>query len=177
MRAILNGLRRVVHWHNVAARLVGFAAGFGLGLSMLIYAGERQPVIVHSAYELDGVSARGGHLDIFFDLDRQRDCPAETSRWLWTWVDHDGVQIKQYFPLTSSATTLTDVGAGQRFILSIPLPSGLWAGTWYYWSKTVEHCSLLPYFFHSPNRETPNIPVQVTTSDPAVQKFGMLQHH
>jgi len=36
-------------------------------------------VIVHSAYALNEVAARCGHLDIFFELDRQRDCPTETS--------------------------------------------------------------------------------------------------
>jgi hypothetical protein len=69
--------------------------------------------------------------------------------------------MKQYFPLTSSNTTITNTGRGQHFILSLQLPPGLWAGEWYYFAKTVEHCSLLPALSHVKILETPQIPVQI----------------
>ena len=101
---------------------------------------------------------------------------SETSRWLWTWIDHDGTKIKQFFPLTNTSTTVTDAGENQKFIVSIPLPAGIWEGTWFYWAKTVEHCSFLPALFRSPIRETPDIAVQITGADTARRTFGAVTH-
>ncbi len=119
------------------------------------------PVIIHDEREVDASTVRDGHIDIYVDLDRLRDCPAETSRWLWTWVDYNGIRTKQFFPLASSATTMSDPGRDQHLILSLPLPAGVWAGEWYYWAKTVEHCALVPSLFRSPVRETADIPIRI----------------
>ncbi len=117
-----------------------------------------------------GVATLGsGHIDIFVDLDRIRDCPAETSRWLWTWVTYDGRPTKQYYPLSSSSTSLSDPGRDQHLILSFPIPVGVQPGLWHFWSKTVEHCSLFPSLFQglfrSPIRESPDVPVSIV-ADP-----------
>jgi len=176
MKVVLASLHRVLQRQNMIVGLVGMTLGSGLGFFLLVWTGQRPPVIVHSAYALNGVAARGGHLDIFFELDRQRDCPTETSRWLWTWVDHDGVKVKQFFPLTNTSTTVTDAGENQEFILSLPLPAGLWEGTWFYWAKTVEHCRFLPVLFRSPIRETPDIAVQITDTNSVRRTFGAVTH-
>ncbi len=172
MRVAFAYLRRVLHRQNMIAGLVGIVLGSGFGFTLLVWAEQRPPVVIHSAYALNEVATRGNHLDILFELDRRRDCPTETSRWLWIWIDHDGTQIKQFFPLTNTTTSVTDAGDDQEFVLSIPLPAGLWEGTWFYWAKTVEHCSFLPALFRSPIRETPDIAVQITGADAVPRTVG-----
>ena len=146
---------------NIAAGCSGLTLGSILGLGLILWSNRSSPVIVNTAYEVEDAN-RAGQINILFDIDRTRDCPSETSRWLWTWVEKGGTRIKQYFPLPSSPTTITGIGYDQRFILSLPVPSGVWAGDWYYWSKTVENCSFLPSFFRAQIIETPEIPIRIT---------------
>ena len=131
------------------------------GYVLILWTNRYAPVIVHEEHELGTSSVRSGHVDIYIDLDRMRDCPAETSRWLWTWVDHQGERTKQFFPLANSPTSLSDPGRDQHLILSLPLPAGVWPGQWFYWAKTVEHCSLVPSLFRSPVRESADVPVTI----------------
>ncbi|WP_158746094.1 hypothetical protein [Acidisphaera sp. L21] len=134
---------------------------------MIVWTNRISPIVIHEAQEVDGVATRNGHIDLYFEFDRTRDCPTDTSRWLWTWVDHNGTRIKQFYPLLNTTTTLTDVGRDQRFILTIPIPPGVWQGQWYYWSKTVDHCSLLAGLFQSRIRESNDIPIQIVADAPA----------
>jgi len=71
---------------------------------------------------------------------------------------------------------VTDAGENQEFILSLPIPAGLWEDTWFYWAKTVEHCRFLPALFRSPIRETPDIAVQITDTNSVRRTFGAVTH-
>lgn len=151
---------------NLLAGAVGLLIGSLSGCVLIVWTNRMTSVVIHEAHELDATAPRHGHLDLYVDLDRNRDCPSETSRWLWTWVDHNGERIKQYYPLVNTITTLSDIGRNQRFILSLPVPPGIWPGDWFYWSKTTEHCSLLPSLFRSAIRESIDIPVRITGDNP-----------
>ena len=165
MRSIIALFRRHAG-RNSAAAVTGLLLGSLLGCTMILWTNHVIPVVVHEAHEIEGTAPRNGHLDLYIDLDRNRDCPAETSRWLWTWVDHNGERIKQFLPLVNSSTSLSDLGHDQHFILSIPIPPGVWPGQWYYWSKTIEHCSLLPSLFRATIRESSDIPVRILDEVP-----------
>ncbi len=151
---------------DLLAGLAGLCLGSLAGCYLILWTNSVTPVVIHEVHEVDGAAPRNGHLDIYVDMDRNRDCPSETSRWLWTWVDHNGERIKQFYPLVNTATTLSDLGRNQRFILSIAVPPGIWPGNWFYWSKTVEHCPFLPSLFRSTIRESSDIPVHITGEDP-----------
>ncbi len=151
---------------NIIAGLSGVLLGGLFGCTLILGSNHASPVVMHEEHEVDGRAPRNGHLDLYVDMDRNRDCPSETSRWLWTWVDHEGERLKQFYPLVNTSTTISDLGHNQHFILSIPIPPGVWTGQWYYWSKTVEHCSLLPSLFRSPVRETSDIPVRIFDEAP-----------
>ena len=152
--------------NNILAGFAGLALGSLLGCALILWTNHLAPVIVHEAHEIDGTAPRHGHLDFYIDMDRNRDCPSETTRWLWTWVDHNGEQVKQFYPLLNTTTTLSELGRNQHFILSIPVPPGIWPGQWFYWSKTVEHCSVWPSLFRSTIRESSDIPVRITDEAP-----------
>ena len=167
MKAFLGPLARsLVRRQNVLAGLSGLLIGCTLGCGLIVWSNRGAPVIVHDEHEIDSPVAYNGHIDLYINLDRVRDCPSETSRWLWTWVENNGDRIKLFYPLMSNNTTLTDIGQGQRLILSIPIPPGVWPGQWYYRAKTVEHCSLLPNFFRSQIQESSNIPIHIVAGKP-----------
>ena len=166
MKGLVLLLRCRTWRHNILAGFAGLALGSLLGCALILWANHLAPVVVREVHELDGVAPLKGHLDFYVNLDRNRDCPSETSRWLWTWVDHNGEKIKQFYPLLNTATTLTDFGRDQHFILSIPVPPGIWPGQWFYFSKTVEHCSILPSLFRSAIRESSDVPVRIVDEAP-----------
>jgi hypothetical protein len=104
---------------NILAGLAGLFLGSVAGFGLILRAHRTSPIIIYSAYELDGVVQLGGHLDLLFDVDRTRDCPSQTSRWLWTWVKRDNNFVRQYFPLSNSNASITEAGSAQKFILSM----------------------------------------------------------
>jgi hypothetical protein len=146
---------------DVRAGLAGLLIGAVSGFGFILWSHRSSPVTLYSAFEVDGVVSRSGHLDLQFNIDRTRDCPSQTSRWLWTWINRNTGRIRQYFPLTNSNTTITSPGDMQRFVLSLPMPPGIWPGDWFYTSKTVEHCSIIPGLESSKILQTPDIPVRV----------------
>jgi hypothetical protein len=154
---------------NILAGLAGLFIGSAAGFSLILRAHRTSPVTIYSAYELDGVVHPGGHLDLLFDVDRTRDCPSQTSRWLWTWVRHDNEFIRQYFPLTSSNASITDAGTTEKFILSMPIPVDIWPGEWFYTAKTIERCPIIPGLENSKILQAPDIPVRVV-DDPELNR-------
>jgi hypothetical protein len=146
---------------NIAASLTGVFLGTFLGLCLIVWSSRTSPVVINSVYELKAGASHGGHIDIIFDIDRLRECPSETSRWLWTWVDRDGVRMRQYFPMPDTSANVTALGKNQHFILSLPLPVGIWPGDWFYFAKTIEHCSFLSSIFPPRTLVTPEIPIRI----------------
>lgn len=156
-------------WHGLAqwrrhtlAGVVGVVLGSVVGFSSILWGNRADSVVFTNVYELDGTATRQGRIDIVLNINRTRVCPAEVSRWLWTWVDNHGIRTRQFFPLPGSSGALSSPGAGQHIIVSLPLPSGIWPGEWYYFSRTVEHCSFFPWLFQARMTESPQVPIQVT---------------
>ena len=158
--------RSLVCRRNVSAGLCGLIIGCTFGYGVIVWGNRSGSVIMHDEHEVGSHAVVNGHIDLYLDLDRVRGCPAETSRWLWTWVENGEDRIKLFYPLTNSATTLTDVGSGQKLILSVPVPRGIWPGQWFYRSKSVEHCSFLQDLFHSTVRESRDIPIRIVAESP-----------
>jgi hypothetical protein len=153
-------------WQNVIAGAVGLALGSLLGSLIILWDSRYAPVVVHEEQALSATAIRNGHIDLYFEVDRVRACPATTSRWLWTWTDHGGMKVKQFYPVSGWASGLSDIGRDQRFILSVPIPAGIPAGQWFYWARTVEHCPWLPNLFRLPVRESTDIPIRIIDEAP-----------
>ena len=160
---LIGTLLRSRGWRqNLVAGLAGLLIGSIFACVLILWNGPPSTVIMREERALEETARSNGHLDLYMNLDRVHDCPSETSRWLWTWVEHDGQQIKQFYPLINTTTTLSELGRSQEFILSIPIPPGVWPGEWHYWSKTVEHCP----FSRNSVRESGNIPIQIVDGAP-----------
>ena len=154
---------------NILAGLAGLLLGSAAGFGLILQAHRTSPVIIYDAYELDGVVHQGGHIDLLFDIDRTRNCPSQTSRWLWTWVRHDNDLIRQYFPLSNSNAAITDAGGAHKFVLSLPIPPGVWPGKWFYTSKTIERCPIILGLESLKLLQAPDIPVRVL-NDPDLSR-------
>jgi hypothetical protein len=158
------GLR--VWRQTIVAGLTGLLVGSLSGCVLIVWSHRYPPVIMHQERSVEEAAVLNGHLDLYVDLDRVRDCPSETSRWLWTWVDYNGQRLKQFYPLFNTSAAISTLGRDQRFIISIPLPPGLWAGDWYYWSKTVERCPFPSSLFRNPILESSDIPIHILSVAP-----------
>lgn len=149
--------------HLLIKHVVSTAVTLGLGLVVgLGVAASRQqgvPVVITDMHEADGVAARGGMIDLVLKTQRNRFCPSETQRWIWRWIEIDGQKARQFVPLV--VTGAAPVAGDGWVMLSIPVPSGMQPGDWFYRSITVERCSWLPAPFRPGVWQTPDIAVKV----------------
>lgn len=142
--------------------LGGVVLGLLGGAAIILAIGEPPPVTIRAAQEVDGVALRGGRLDLLFTIDRTRDCPATTSRYLWRWLEVDGTSLRQFVPLGTSASASTLIGENNRVMISLSLPSDLPEGEWFYWSRSVSYCYGILSNLRPIIHQTPNIPVHIT---------------
>jgi hypothetical protein len=138
----------------VIAGGVGALASY-LSLELL----DHEPAtVIKAAFNADDVTYRDGSIQIFLDVNKLRECPTTTSRWIWTWVDYKGEEVPLYKSLGGGNLSEIDVGE-QRFIRSIPVPRGVWDGTWYYLERYVAHCGGILSLFHNRDSEINGIPI------------------
>lgn len=159
-------IRRRVWRQTIIAGMTGLLLGSFCGCALIVWGHQYDPVIIREERMIDGQARPNGHIDLYVELDRLRDCPSETSRWLWTWVERDGQRTKRFYPLLSTTTTLSNIGHDQHFILSIPVPGGVTPGDWFYWSKTAETCLFPLNLLHNAIQESSDIPVQIVGPTP-----------
>lgn len=145
--------------------LGGLLVGLLAGAAIVVLLDLRMPVQIHDIREVDGVAVRGRRLDLLIRLDRAHDCVNVTTRFLWTWTEVDGQRVQMFVSLGSATMgVLPLAGKNKRFVLSVPLPSDLAEGDWFYRSRAVDTC---PGLFQLPVpvvRETPDIPVRIVAS-------------
>ena len=150
----------------VLGLLGGVFIGLVLGAALVVVLDLRAPVQIGDIREVDGVAVRGGRLDLLVRMDRAQDCVNVTTRFLWTWTEVDGQRVRMFVSLGSATMgVLPLVGKDQRFVLSVPIPSDLPEGEWFYRSRAVDTCLGLFQIPVSTARETPDIPVRIVARD------------
>lgn len=153
---------------SLARRVLPFAVVFviaGGGGALASYVAlellNHEPAtIINAAFNADDVTYRDGAIQIFLDVNKLRECPTTTSRWLWTYVDYKGQVVKRYVSLGGGNLSEVDIGEHQ-FIRAIPVPSGVWDGTWYYLERYVSHCGGVLSFFRDHVSEIKGIQIQI----------------
>ncbi len=139
----------------------GFGALTGLGGVYVL--SLRAPVLLVALREVDGLAVRGGSLDMLFTLRRTRECDAHVDRWMWQptgTTDRFGREIRRYVSLPPAANPPTENGMETTYVLSIPLPSNVIPGDWFYRSRTYDGCGWLPAM-QRPSRPSPDEPVHI----------------
>jgi len=134
--------------------------GVGIGVIALDFLDRRPATIVKAAFNADDVTYRDGRMQLYFDVTKLRECPSTTTRWLWTWVDYKGEELRLFMPLGVSFAGVTDVGE-DRYLMSIEVPRGVWDGTWYYLARDVTQCGGMLSLLRNQVTETPSIEIKI----------------
>ena len=138
---------------------------------------SRPPLTLFDIHEIDSLAVREGSLDMVLTLIRTRECDGNVQRWLWentAYLDRRGKPVRRYVALAPAANPPTPLGEEVTYILSIPLPSNVHPGKWFYWSRTYDGCSLIPALSPTP-RTSPNILVTVIEPAPPGARPGVEQ--
>ena len=121
--------------------------------------------VVLDAREVDGAAVRGGTLDIFARVNKNRDCDTNVERWLWQWHDVKGEKVKDWVPLAYPSPPPLLPGDDQAYIITMQLPNSVTPGQWYYMSLSRTNCSLWTRIFGSAPRISAQIPISVTETE------------
>jgi hypothetical protein len=138
------------------------AAGLGSVAALVCIAVfDKSPSqVVKAAFDADTLTYRDGRIQLYFDVDKKRDCPTTSTRWLWTWVTYKGEQVRLFMPLGVSLAGITDIGE-QHYILSLEVPRDVWDGKWYYLARSEARCGGLLSLIRHDVTETPSIQITI----------------
>ncbi len=135
-------------WAFVAALVTGgLILGAAIAATILTVA-ERSPALkILAQADAGQVAQNDGRILIYARIDRVRSCKAEVTHWLFTLIDHDGERVRAYVPISEDGPVpLRDIGQAS-YVLSVPLPPGLWPGEWYWLESRAERCGALGWMF------------------------------
>lgn len=109
------------------------------------------------------LSYEPGRLNILEDRTRRGSCVVLTARWLGTYTKlSTGEVLPKYVPIdATSAVPLLDEGEHRRYILSLPMPDGLYDGDWFYFSRTSRDCPSIKFVETISTTKTSDIPVRI----------------
>lgn len=138
-----------------------FAAcvGAGIGAISLEAFDRRPPTVIKQLFDANSITYRDGRIQLFYRVQNFKQCQTYSTRWLWTWVNYNGAQVEIRMPLSGSSSSAKEKG-DHSYLLSLPLPEGVWDGDWYLRSYTIYYCGIFgwafPYYIDSGN-----IPVKI----------------
>jgi len=167
----LPSVSTVGHWTRTIVIILSCIAASSLLTGVAFQLADREPALQIIALDDAGeVALRDGRLSIYTKIARTRSCRAETSHWLYTVVEHGPVDhVRLWVPIAGGGPIPAgDIGE-LSYVLSVPLPPGLWPGKWFWVSDRIEYCGLFGTWF--PRRfETPPLPIDIerTRASPEV---------
>jgi len=133
--------------------LTGLLLGIVLaGLALTL--AERNPAL-HVLAQADAgqVAQHDGRLLIYTRIDRTRSCQSETTHWLFTNVKHGDEMVRAYIPIAEDGPVPIKELGQTSYVLSVPLPPGLWPAEWFWLESRTEKCGplgwLLPIYSQS----------------------------
>ncbi len=144
--------------------LIACILGGGGGFGMVVRLAQAPAVALVGVREADGLAVVNGALEIQLTIIRTHQCDAHVERWMWqptNAVYRYGRPIRRWVNLPSTANPPTPLNVEVTYIVSIPLPSNVTIGDWFYWSRAYDNCPLVPALQVEP-RESPDVPVRVT---------------
>jgi hypothetical protein len=135
-------------WLFAAAMIL---AGLFLGAAVATLAvtlAQREPALhVLAQSDAGQVAQNDGRILIYTRIDRTRSCPVETTHWLFTQVNHGGDLVRTYVPIAEDGPVpIRELGLSS-YVLSVPLPPGLWPAEWYWLESRAETCGPLGWLF------------------------------
>jgi hypothetical protein len=127
--------------------LCGLILGAVVATLALILAEHNPALNILAQADAGQVAQNDGRILIYTRIDRVRSCKIETTHWLFSYVDHDGERVRAYVPIAEDGPVpLRDLGQ-TSYVLSVPLPPGLWPAEWYWLESRAEQCGLFGWLF------------------------------
>lgn len=138
--------------------LVGSLGGVVLFV-LLTVLDRRPPGQIRQMFDANTITYRDGRLQFYCSVDRTRQCSSDVARWLWTKVKYNGQDVELRMPLDSTPMDPARTGP-QTYLLSLPLPDGIWDGQWYYRATSVSTCGVFGWL-HPVWSSTGDVPVTI----------------
>lgn len=139
-------------------------AGLLLGIvfaTLILTLAERTPALHILAQDDAGqVAQNDGRVFIYTRVDRTRSCPVETTHWLFTNVKHGEETVRTYIPIAEDGPVPIHKLGLTSYVLSVPLPSGLWPADWYWLESRAETCGPLGWLFPIYSQSEP-LPINI----------------
>ena len=148
-------LRRVATAIGAACFVTVMAAAGGLGA---YYMAPRSPVALKDVHLVNSVVHRGKALVLDFTLTRSILCDSKVDRWMWT---KTATGEPHWVGLPARANPPTPLGIPVRYQLALPLPAEVYAGDWFYFSRSWDECPGPFGLVYRTTRDSGNVPVTI----------------
>jgi hypothetical protein len=127
--------------------VMAVCAVIGLALGSVVLAAlERSPALrILSEEDAGQVAQNDGRILVYTKSDRARSCKLATTHWLFTMVKNGdrGDLVRAYVPIAEDGPVPVTALGVTGYILSVPLPPGLWPAQWYWIEARAETCGIL----------------------------------
>ena len=143
---VLPGSRR--GWFFAGSVMAGGLLLGALIMGFVLIASERAPAIrVLAQADAGEMAANEGRILIYSKINRVRSCKIETTHWIFTTLNHNGEMVRAYVPIAEDGPVPIRTLGLSSYVLSVPLPPGLWPGEWYWLESRAEFCGPLGWLF------------------------------
>ena len=151
---------------QVGVALVTFLACVPLALAVSYYVAGKPAVVLVNSTDLSSAVLNNGMIDLMQTVDRSKLCDSKAERWLYRDVQVPVAgkveTVRQVVAMNSPDTVPTDIGVGQKYILSLPVPKGLTPGKWFYFVRLYDSCGWLPNFLANTQiRQSKPVPIDI----------------
>ncbi len=137
-------------WIFTAAMMLGGLAFGSVVTTVVLTLVENRPAIkVLAQADVGQVAAHDGRIFIYSRIERIRSCRIETTHWLFTIVDgaNGTDRVRAYVPLPQDGSVPVRGLGIASYVLSVPLPAGLWPAEWFFLESRAEFCGPLGWLF------------------------------
>lgn len=140
--------RTFAGWLFAIAMVSGGLVAGAIIAGIVITLAERRPAIriLHQA-DAGRVAQNDGRILVYSAINRERSCNTQASHWLFTVVNRDGHEVRTYIPIAEDGPVPVRGLGETSYILSVPLPPGLWPAKWFWLESRTDFCGLFGWLF------------------------------
>jgi hypothetical protein len=147
--------------------LSGLMLGIVIATLVLVLV-ERSPALHILAHADAGqVAQHDGRILIYAHIDQARYCQSETTHWLFTNIKHGDETVRAYIPISEDGPVPIRELGQTSYVLSVPLPPGLWPAEWFWLESSTEKCGPLGWLLPIYSQSEPLLILSVRAPSPA----------
>lgn len=134
----------------------------GVFLALVILTLSERAPAMHVLAQSDAgqAAANDGRLLVYMKVNRVRWCKVEATHRLFTMIKHDSDDVPVYVPIVEDGAAPVNHLGVTSYVLSVPLPAGLWPSDWYWLESRIEYCGWLGWLFPIYSESAP-LPINI----------------